>query len=88
MYFNLCPFFFKLSLIICRMQIMSSYVSMFNSEWDKDTENKKHAIAAETCLWLQQSVVKEWRQTGLPFHSVKHVLCQEFVEADMVRLKS
>lgn len=66
------------------MQIMSSYVSMLNSEWSKDTENKKHAIAAETCQWLQQTVVQAWRKTGLPYHHSR-VVGQELVEADMVR---
>ena len=65
---------------------MISYVRMLNSEWDKDTENKKHAIAAETCQWLQLIVAEDRRKTGLPYHYWKSVF-KQLVEADMVRLK-
>lgn len=58
---------------------------MFNSDWNNDTERKKHAFFVEQSDWLQNSIGKTWIQTGLPYYKVCHEFVQQLVGADMVR---
>lgn len=69
------------------MQIIDSYVTMFNSDWEKGNKEMKHAISAVHSEWVQK-IGKEWIQTGRPRWKLCHDFAQKLVGADMVKLQS
>lgn len=68
------------------MQIIDSYVDMFNSDWMKNKE-MKHAISAVQGEWVR-NIGKEWLKTSRPWWKLCHDVAQKLVGADMVKLQS